>query len=195
MKYLPRVLISFGILLIVIALILFVFIFAPVAKVELNYSLNKPHQTIAQIMPVDKQFGIVIPKIGANSRIIANVDPFNANAYQVALTKGVAQAKGTAFPNQVGNMFIFSHSSANLLEATRYNSIFYLLSKLEKNDEIYIFYNGVKYKYSVTNKRIVDPKDISYLSNKTTQQMLTLMTCWPAGTDYARLIVTALPQN
>ncbi len=191
MKLLSRILITIGLLLIFSSVVLFVYIFAPVAKVELNYDLNRPRANINQITPVDKNFDIVIPKIGANARIIPNVDPFNSNVYELALSKGVAQAKGSAFPNQTGNMFLFSHSSANLLEATRFNSIFYLLSKLNKADVIYIYYNNTRYKYVVSGTKLVDPSDVSYLNPKSSVKQLTLMTCWPAGTNYKRLIVIA----
>ncbi len=191
-KKLPQILIGFGVLLIISSVLLFIYIFAPVAKVEINYSLNKPKLTINQIKPIDKKFGIVIPKIGANAKIIEQVDPYNSGIYQVALTKGVAQAKGSAFPDATGgNMFLFSHSSANLLEAKTYNSIFYLLSKLKKGDEIYIYYKDVKYKYKVSQIKIVDAGDVSYLSPKSDVRTLTLMTCWPAGTNYKRLLVIA----
>lgn len=189
MKKLPLILIGFGTLLIISSLVLLVFIFFPVAKVEIEYNLNKPKTT--EIKPVDKEFGIVIPKIGANSKIIKDVDPYNSYVYQVALTKGIAQAKGTVTPDKIGNMFLFSHSSVNLLEATRFNSIFYLLSKLEKSDEVYIYYKDTKYKYKVTDIKIVDAKDVSYLSGKSDKKTLILMTCWPAGTNYKRLLVIA----
>lgn len=191
MKSLPQLLIGFGIFLITASLVLFILIFAPVVKVEINYSLTKPKATINQIKPIDKNFGIVIPKIGANAKIIPNVDPYNSSVYQLALTKGVAQAKETSLPDVTGNMFLFSHSSANLLEATQFNSVFYLLSKLQKNDEIYIFYKGVRYKYVVSETKLVDAKDVSYLNPKSEFKTLTLMTCWPSGTTYKRLLVIA----
>lgn len=195
MNKLPQILIGGGITLITFSIIIFIFILYPVAKVEINYSLNKPKATINEIKPADTNFGIVIPKIGANSKIIPHVDPYNSYIYQVALTKGVAQAKGTATPVEVGNMFLFSHSSANILEAGRYNSIFYLLSKLEKKDEVYIYYKDKKYKYKVNDKKIIDAKDVSYLTMKTYKKVLTLMTCWPAGTNYKRLIIIAEQEN
>lgn len=191
MRRLPQTLIGIGAVLIVSSIVLFVYIFTPVANVEINYNLNKPKAAISEIKPVDKNFGIVIPKIGANAKIVAQIDPFNSNIYQAALTKGVAQAKGSAFPDVIGNMFIFSHSSANLLEARNYNSVFYLLSKLQKNDEIYIYYKNIRYKYKVSEIKIVDAKDISYLSPVSEVRTLTLMTCWPAGTNYKRLLVVA----
>ena len=194
-KKLPQILIGTGLVLILASCLLFIYIFAPVASVEVNYSLHKPTKTVNQITPVDKNFGIVIPKIGANARIIENVDPFNSYAYEAALARGVAQAKGTTFPNQSGNMFLFSHSSANLFEATRFNSIFYLLSKLKKGDDVYVYYKGTRYKYTVSDMKIVDPTDVSYLNPKSKTKQLTLMTCWPAGTNYKRLIVIATSEQ
>lgn len=191
MKKNPQILINIGIILIAVSLILFLLIFLPVAQVEINYNLNKSKAITKQIVPIDKDFGIVIPKIGANAKIIAQVDPYDSRIYQVALTKGVAHAKGTALPNQIGNMFIFSHSSVNLLEATRYNSVFFLLSKLEKNDEIDIYYKGAKYTYQVENLKTVDGKEISYLNPESKVRTLTLMTCWPPGTTLKRLVIIA----
>jgi len=190
-KKLPQILIAIGSLLIIASLLLFIYIFAPVANVEIDYRLNNPKKTINEIKPVDKNFSIVIPKIGANSKIIPNVDPYNSYAYQTALTKGVAKAKGTVNPDEIGNMFLFSHSSASILDATRYNSVFYLISKLKKDDKIYIYYKDIRYEYKVSEIKIVDAKDVSYLSPNSDVRTLTLMTCWPAGTTYKRLIVKA----
>lgn len=174
---------------------LFIYIFAPILKVEIDYK-TKPKLNISQISPADKEFGIIIPKIGANSKIVKEVDPFDSKIYQYALTKGVAHARGTSFPDENGNMFIFSHSSANIIDARTYNSIFYLLTKLKKEDEIYIYYKNVKYKYIVSEIKIVDAKDVSYLNPQPSllnpnSSVLTLMTCWPPGTTYKRLLVLA----
>jgi sortase A len=190
-KKIPQVLIGFGILLIVSSIGLFIYIFAPVAEVELSYSFNKPKLTISEIKPMDKNFGVVIPKIGANAKIVEQVDPYDSKIYQFALTKGVAQAKGTSYPSTNGNMFLFSHSSVNLLEASRYNSVFFLLDKLKKEDEIYIYYKNIKYKYKVSDVKTVDPKEVSYLNSSPDSKTLTLMTCWPSGTTLKRLIIVA----
>ncbi len=145
------------------------------------------------IVARDKDFSIVIPKIGANAKVIENIDPYNSSEYQKALTKGVAHAKGTALPNENGNTFIFAHSSDNFYNANRYNSIFYLLNKMEKGDDIYIVYNGKVIPYKVKETKIVDKDKIEYLKNSERKKdnELTLMTCWPPGTTYKRLIVIA----
>ncbi len=180
-----KLLIFFGLGMVLAGLGIFFLTFAPVIQEEVRYTVAKPKV----VAPVDTEFGIVIPKIGASAKVIPNVDPYNESAYQWALTKGVAQAKGTALPYQNGNVFIFAHSAGNFYEANRFNAVFYLLTKLEKGDEIDLYYKGTKYQYKVTDKKLVDASDVSYLSGKSPERTLTLMTCWPPGTTLKRLIV------
>ena len=143
------------------------------------------------IRPVDEEFGIVIPKIGANAKIVANVDWKDAAVYQRALTQGVAHATGTAYPGQMGNIFVFAHSGIDFYEAVRYNAVFYLLNKLEPGDEITLIYQQRKFLYRVTEQKTVAPEAIGYLMGDPAKETLTLMTCWPAGTTLRRLVVVA----
>lgn len=198
MKILPsQILLISGLFCVLGALIIFVGIFYPVLQIELNYQLQSTNLTkIPKVIePIDTEFGIIIPKISANAKIVANVNPFNANEYQYALTKGIAHAKGTVFPGQAGNVFLFSHSSVNFYEAQRYNSIFYLLEKLQKGDEIDIYYKKEKFIYQVTDKKIVDSQAIQYLKGNGFGKTLTLMTCWPPGTTWKRLLVLGEIKN
>lgn len=182
-------LIKLGIVAILLSLFIIIITFYPIAKNEISFDLQKPNPNKQVLIPVDEDFGIVIPKIRANSKVMANVDPFDVKDYQYSLTKGVAHARGSALPGQTGNVFIFSHSSVNFYEATRYNSIFYLLSKLEKGDEVYLFYKSKKFAYKIYDTKIINPEDIQYLKGTSNKKMLTLMTCWPPGTSFKRLIV------
>lgn len=185
-----------GIVCLGIAGAIFFLIFSPVLQEEVNYRTRSSHPTKpfspTEIQPLDPQFGIIIPKLGANARIIANVDPYDSRLYQTALTKGVAHAKGTVFPGQIGNVFLFAHSSVNFYEAMRYNAVFYLVTKLEKGDEIILYYQGTPYRYRITHKELVDASAISYLTRQATEKQVTLMTCWPPGTTFKRLVVTGL---
>ncbi len=201
-KEISSTLIFLGGVLITLAAVALFLIFYPVIALEIGYLINGPGKGEVSaekipgkdvMVPRDTEFGIVIPKIRANARIVANVNPYDAREYQAALTRGVAHAKGTALPGDAGNMFLFSHSSVDFYNAARYNSIFYLLEKLEKNDEIFIFYKGAKYKYKVTDKKTVDAKAVSYLSpiRQPADERLTLMTCWPPGTTWKRLLIIA----
>ncbi len=176
-----------------LSLSLLLAVFWPVILKELGYNAKQlAPQRMKEVAPIDREFGIVIPKIGANAKVIPDVDPYNSRAYQVALTKGVAHAQGTGIPGKPGNIFLFSHSSVNFYEASRYNSVFYLLTKLETTDKIDLYYKEEKYTYAVTSKQIVPATAIQYLkSMEAGRQTLTLMTCWPPGTTYKRLLVIA----
>ena len=96
-------------------------------------------------------------------------------------------------PGEGGNIFLFAHSSADLLTAERYNSIFYLIHHLESGDKIRVWYEGEEYIYAVTAKHLVSPSDTQYLTKPSKVETLTLMTCWPPGTTYKRLILIAEP--
>lgn len=187
---------SWGILvggfLIILALFIPIRTFSPVLTAELAYRLKTDESLL---VPVDSQFSIVIPKIGANTKIIKNVDPFNSKEYQQALTSGVAHAKNSATPDKNGNTFIFAHSAGNWYQANQYNAVFYLLNKLTKGDEIIVYYQDKPYTYLVKEIKYVNQNEISYLTSKSDQNQLTLMTCWPPGTTLKRLLIIADLKN
>jgi len=143
------------------------------------------------LTPEDPEFDIIIPKIGANARILANIDPGNESAYLDALKKGVAHAAGTAFPGEGGHIFLFAHSTDYFWNVGTYNAVFYLLYKLEKGDDVIIFYKNQRYAYRITEKKVVDPSEVTYLTRKTNHEFLTLQTCWPPGTTLKRILLFA----
>ncbi|MFA6081421.1 MAG: sortase [Patescibacteria group bacterium] len=144
------------------------------------------------LTPVDPNFSIIIPKIGANAIVQPNIDAANEKIYLDALNKGVAQALGTAFPGEGGHIFLFAHSTDYFWNVGSYNAIFYLLYKLQKNDEVNLFYKGQRFVYRVIGSEVVDPSQVQYLTRKTNREFLTLQTCWPPGTTLKRLLIFAV---
>lgn len=161
----------------------------PQPRSLLSYALNI-HQ-VDFLVPEDPNFSIVIPKIGANAKVLANVDAGNKAVYLEALKKGVAHTEGTAFPGEGGHIFLFAHSTDYFWNVGSYNAIFYLLYKLEKGDEINLFYQGERFLYRLIDKKIVEASQVEYLTRKTNKEFLTLQTCWPPGTTLKRLLVFA----
>ncbi|HQZ14677.1 MAG TPA: sortase [Acidimicrobiia bacterium] len=149
--------------------------------------------SIEVLVPKDPNFSIIIPKLGANANIIPNVDSSNPDQYLPALEAGVAHAAGTKFPGEHGHVYLFAHSTNTFSNIARFNAIFYLLYKLEAGDEINLYYQGIRHKYIVTSKTIVDPSEVNYITKKTDTEFLTLQTCWPPGTIAQRMLVFAEP--
>jgi len=146
------------------------------------------------MLPKNAEFSVVIPKIGANSNVIANVDPSNEDEYLRALVQGVAHAKGTSFPGLGGTTYLFAHSADNFWNVGTYNAVFYLLNKLEPGDEINIYFQGERYKYIVEKIEIVDPDQVDFITSERGQgEELILQTCYPPGTAWKRTLVFARP--
>ena len=160
-----------------------------------NANLFTFDQNQQVMIPKDTNFDILIPKIGANSIVFANVNTADENAYLPILKKGVAQAAGSALPDENGSIFLFAHSTDSFWDVGLYNAVFYLLKDLQTGDGVTLFYKGKRYDYAVTDSKIVDPSDISYLTNsRSSPRQLILQTCWPPGTTWKRLLVIAKPK-
>lgn len=147
------------------------------------------------LIPNDTNFSILIPKIGANSRVFANVDSGNQDQFLPFLQAGVAHAKGTVFPGFQGNTYLFAHSADNFWDVGRYNAVFYLLKDLSIGDDIIVFFENQRFNYKVSELRIVDAEEVSFLikAQERGEQTLILQTCWPPGTTWKRLVVFAKP--
>lgn len=139
---------------------------------------------------------IIIPKIGKNIPLVDVEHDVNAkysemhNIFMEELKKGVVRYPGTARPGEVGNTFIFGHSSNYPWIASEYNDVFALVDTLENGDEIIVYYDQKKFVYRITDRAIVEPGDTDVLSARDpSKKEISLMTCWPVGTALERYII------
>ena len=108
------------------------------------------------------------------------------------LKKNLVAWPTSVLPGQMGAAFIFGHSALpSFYNPTNYSTIFTHLYDLTEGAEILVNYDGVRYKYVVETKRIVDPNDFSILEQRFDRSRLILITCVPPGTLDKRGIVTA----
>lgn len=193
-------------------LVWLILVFLPVVWVEFKYQfksffenrgIENPRalffpdssgMTIVGNASENKDYGIVIPRLGLDERVVFNVDPNDEQQYKAALKQGIAHASSTNYPDEKGLGYYFAHSSSPGFQV-QYNAVFYLLNKLETGDEIYIWHERKRYRYLVTEKKISQPTDTSFLYQAYEGENIVLQTCWPPGTTKERLLVFAKRAN
>ena len=151
--------------------------------------LKGPDGTI--ITPVSEDFSVIIPKIGVNAPVIANVDPTKPKEYDEALLNGVAHASTSFFPDQNGTVYLFSHSTNYEWFVKDLNAVFYLVKNLDKGDTVILIYKGKRYTYQITDKQVVPSIKTNYLTPYAGKKSLILETCWPPGSTAERLLIFA----
>jgi LPXTG-site transpeptidase (sortase) family protein len=144
------------------------------------------------IEPVNKDFSLVIERIGVNAPIVADVSVADQSAYNNALKEGIAHAASSNYPStRPGNVYLFAHSSINFWRLGKYANVFNLLGKLDYGDRIHVFYKGDDYVYAVVNKEVIKGWNTYPITRPVLEPVLTLQTCDPPGTTLNRLVVTA----
>lgn len=144
------------------------------------------------LTPANREFSIVIERIGLSSPIVPDVSVTNENAYKQALKEGIAHAITSNYPSEEpSNVFLFSHASVNFWELGKYATAFNLLKKLDQKDRVHIYYKDQVFVYEVVNKEVMEGWNTYPLTRPTIEPTLTLMTCDPPGTTINRLVVVA----
>jgi sortase A len=135
---------------------------------------------------------LIIPKIDVDAKVNYDVATLNDGPIQAGLRDGVVHYNlpgANSLPGQVGNTVLLGHSSNDIFDPGDSKFVFVLLDHMEMGDVFYVHYNGTRYIYRVTDKKVIKPTDISALQVSNSKPMVTLVTCTPLGTDLKRLLV------
>jgi len=132
---------------------------------------------------------LIIPKINVDAPIIWTKTTDEATMLR-DLDNGVVHYANTSKPGEGSNCAITGHSSNYWWSQGKYNTVFALLDKLVAGDKAIILKDGKKYVYEVTGSEVVEPTRVSVL-DPTPEPTLTLITCYPVGTNLNRLVVRA----
>ncbi|MCX6720228.1 MAG: class E sortase [Candidatus Staskawiczbacteria bacterium] len=154
-------------------------------------SMQAQPAIVASVNYTSKQNTLEIPKIGISVPIV-----FATSADKNSLTKdldlGVVYYPGSVMPGQIGQAIILGHSAPPGWPTIKHDWVFTDLDKLSPGDQIFIDLNNSQYTYIVKQKTIIQrgaeiPSDNRVLTNN----VLTLISCWPPGKDYQRITVQA----
>ena len=121
------------------------------------------------------------------SRVGIDMPIFEGNDASI-LAKGGWLFPGTSTPDKGGNTVILGHRFKYLPPIS---NTFYRLDKLFIGDRFTLTWQGVEYRYQITETKIIKPTDLSVL-NPSEQSQITLITCWPLFSTEERLVVIAV---
>lgn len=145
--------------------------------------------------PVNK---IVIPSLGLDVPIIEpksmTADDFIKANFDDELNSGVVKYPTTPDPGASGNSLIFGHTSQEFWKHNAYGTIFKGIPKLANGDKIKVIREGNLFEYIVVDKFVVIPNQVNtqYMSYQNAGgSYITLMGCYPLGTDKKRIMVVA----
>lgn len=127
-------------------------------------------------------YTISIPAINIQKADVSTVDS--------DLGKHLVNLQGTSLPPEKGNTVIFGHSTLPyLFDPTNYHTIFAHAHELKIGDAVFVHMGNVTYTYRIFSITVVSPDDTSVLAQTTDDSYVTIITCTPPGTIFARLIV------
>lgn len=122
-----------------------------------------------------------IPKINLK-RGLVSMDDRNNN-----INRNVAILKNSDMPNvEHGLLVLAGHSGSASISYFRH------LNKLETSDQVYIYYQNIKYVYEVTNNERQDKTGNISISKKENETNLVLTTCDPVNKNKQVIITTKL---
>ncbi|MFW6110199.1 MAG: sortase [Patescibacteria group bacterium] len=154
-------------------------------------SIATSQEQVAEPTPVPPFFSLSIPKLGiVGARVKKNTTDPDPEEF-------LGHFKGSALPGDSGTVFIYGHSTfPSMYDPEDYRAIFSRLDQLAEGDAIMISYPGEQWEYLVDRLEVMKPSEvdeIDFSSRLGGRNRLVLMTCYPLGTRFKRLLVFASP--
>jgi sortase A len=120
---------------------------------------------------------LIVPRLNLNATVVQGVD-------WEALKQGVGQVPNGINPgDDIGNVSFAAHNDI-------YGKLFEHLDQIEVGDTLQVQTDSNTFTYTVTETRIVEPNDVSVLSNRQ-GSTVTLISCYPYQVNTQRYIVFA----
>ena len=139
----------------------------------------------------NKENSIEIPKIHIKAPLILGKSS-DQESMEKELKKGAVLFPDSVMPGQKGQTAILGHSAPVNWPKINYDWVFSNINDLEKGDKISVYFNHREYNYRVEEKIIIDKgEEIPQSKLTNNNNMLILVSCWPPGKDYKRIVVRA----
>ena len=155
-----------------------------------NNSGNIP-QEINPILNFDyseKENSVEIPKIEVSAPLnfVEDIDKVHKT-----LDIGPVHYPDSVLPGEKGQTIILGHSAPPNWPDIKYDNVFSNLDKLEKGDQIFVYFDHREYIYSVETIVFLEIRQDIPDNLTNSDSMLVLVSCWPPGKNIKRISVGA----
>lgn len=114
---------------------------------------------------VDYKAILEIPKINLKKGMVESTKNFSSINYAISIDKS------SNYPNEEGNFILYAHSGNSKI------AYFRNLNKLNVNDEVFVYYEGVKYSYQIINKYEIEKTGKMEVIRDSKRKLITMVTC------------------
>lgn len=106
-----------------------------------------------------------IPSINLKQGVVNSTKNFNSINYAISVDKH------SNYPDKEGNFVLYAHSGNSSI------AYFRNLNKVNINDKVYVYYNGIKYEYIITNKYEIEKTGKMEVVKNYNNKLITMITC------------------
>lgn len=124
-----------------------------------------------------------IPSINLKRGVVDSTKNFNSINYAISVDKN------SNYPEYMGNFILYAHSGNSSI------AYFKNLNKVELKDSVYVYYNGVKYKYEIFDKYDIEKTGKAKVIDSKQNKYITLITCNQNRKNYQIVIVGKLVEE
>lgn len=157
---------------------------------EIMSGSNPLDNSIVRINPDLESYTMTMDKIGTAAPLVFVSSREEEDIYE-GLKSGYVHYDKTAFPGEDGDAVFFCHSSGRFGSRGNFDTLCANLDQVERGDEIVISGGSIKLRYRITSrKNDYDPADPN-IFRKTNRPTLSLISCYPVGTNHQRIVVRA----
>lgn len=106
-----------------------------------------------------------IPKINLRRGVVDSTKNFSSINYAISVDSN------SKYPSENGNFILYAHSGNSNI------AFFHNINKLEKEDDIYVYYDGIKYCYKIIRKYDIEKTGKAKVIDLKDDKYITLITC------------------
>ena len=132
---------------------------------------------------IDYTAVLEIPSINLRRGVVDCTSGFNSLYYAISVDKS------SNYPNEKGNFILYAHAGSSSY------AFFKKLVNVEINDNVYVYYNGIKYHYIIFDKYDIEKTGKASIVSPNDDNYITLITCNIAKKGYQTILIGKLIDN